>query len=32
MQRITEKHNGSLTVQLKDGLFLLDILLFKPLP
>ena len=31
MQRITEKHNGSLTVQLKDGLFLLDILLFKPL-
>ena len=31
MQRITEKHNGSLTVQPKDGLFLLDILLFKPL-
>ena len=32
MQRITEKYNGSLTVQPKDGLFLLDILLFKPLP
>ena len=32
MQRITEKHNGSLTVQPKDGLFQLDILLFKPLP
>ena len=31
MQRITEKYNGSLTVQPKDGLFLLDILLFKPL-
>lgn len=32
MQRITEKYNGSLTVQPKEGLFLLDILLFKPLP
>ena len=31
MQRITEKYNGSLTVQPKEGLFLLDILLFKPL-
>lgn len=30
MQRITEKYNGSLTVQPKDGLFLLDILLLKP--